>query len=132
MVLDWSLARYEIFYMKYFHSTIFFHPQVMPGKPAVFTVDSSRTGPAPLSVEVESDTGRVSSRQPSVAETGPGQHEVTYVPPPVGNPYQVSCNPNPNNPTPTRSVLNLSINSIVVVNQAHIEYQPHAPPTPNE
>ena len=91
MVLDWSLARYdEIYLQEYFYFTHFLHLQVMPGKPAVFTVDSSRTGPAPLSVEVESDTGRGSSRRPSVVETGPGQHEVTYVPPPVGNPYQVS------------------------------------------
>ena len=65
--------------------------QVMPGRPATFTVDSSKTGPAPLEVEIESDTGRpVSSRKPSLTETGPGCHDVTYVPPPIGHPYQVS------------------------------------------
>ena len=63
--------------------------QVMPGKPTTFTVDSSRTGPAPIDVDIETD-GRVSSRSPSIAESGPGRHEVTYVPPPVGHPYQVT------------------------------------------
>ena len=63
--------------------------QVMPGKPAVFTVDSSKTGPAPIEVDIETD-GRVSSRKPSLSETGPGKHDVTYVPPPIGHPYQVS------------------------------------------
>ena len=62
--------------------------QVMPGKPTTFTVDSSRTGPAPIDVDIETD-GRVSSRSPSIAESGPGRHEVTYVPPPIGHPYQV-------------------------------------------
>ena len=64
--------------------------QVMPGRPATFTVDSSRTGPAPLEVEIETDLGRGSTRKPSLTETAPGTHDVTYVPPPVGHPYQVS------------------------------------------
>ena len=60
--------------------------KVMPGKPATFTVDSSKTGPAPLIVDMDSERG---GRRPSIREVGPGKHEVTYVPPPVGEPYQV-------------------------------------------
>ena len=63
--------------------------KVMPGRPASFTVDSSKTGPAPIEVSVESE-GTAGSRKPSLVESGPGKHEVTYVPPPVGKPYQVS------------------------------------------
>ena len=68
--------------------------KVMPGRPASFTIDSSKTGPAPIEVEVESEGALVTSRKPSLVETGPGTHEATYVPPPVGKPYQVSpsCN----------------------------------------
>ena len=62
----------------------------MPGRPTSFTIDSSKTGPAPIEVEVESEGGAVSTRKPSLVETGPGKHEATYVPPPVGKPYQVS------------------------------------------
>ena len=62
--------------------------QVMPGKPASFTVDSSRTGPAPLTVEVDGPGGS-GARRPSIHTKGPGKHEVTYVPPLVGEPYQV-------------------------------------------
>ena len=64
--------------------------KVMPGRPASFTIDSSKTGPAPIEVEVESEGAAGSSRKPSLVETGPGKHEATYVPPPVGKPYQVS------------------------------------------
>jgi hypothetical protein len=60
--------------------------KVMPGMPAAFLVDSSRTGPAPLTVEVEGCPG---SRKPSISQVGPGKHEVTYVPALVGEPYQV-------------------------------------------
>jgi len=62
--------------------------KVLPGKPASFSVDSSKTGPAPIEVEIEAD-GKVSSRKPSISQAGPGQHDVTYVPPPVGHPYQI-------------------------------------------
>lgn len=62
--------------------------KVLPGKPASFSVDSSKTGPAPIEVEIEAD-GKVSSRKPSIAPAGAGLHDVTYVPPPVGQPYQV-------------------------------------------
>ena len=60
--------------------------RVMPGKPASFTVDSSRTGPAPLEVDLENGGN---GREPVIREIGPGKHEVTYVPPLVGEPYQV-------------------------------------------
>ena len=63
--------------------------KVMPGRPASFTIDSSKTGPAPIEVTVESE-GAANNRKPSMVETGPGKHDVTYVPPPVGKPYQVS------------------------------------------
>ena len=62
--------------------------KVLPGKPASFSVDSSKTGPAPIEVEIEAD-GKASSRKPSITQAGPGLHDVTYVPPPVGQPYQV-------------------------------------------
>ena len=60
--------------------------KVMPGKPASFTVDSSRTGPAPLEVDLENGG---SGKEPTIQEIGPGKHEVTYVPPLVGKPYKV-------------------------------------------
>ena len=60
--------------------------KVMPGKPASFTVDSSRTGPAPLEVDLENGG---SGKEPAIREIGAGKHEVTYVPPLVGEPYQV-------------------------------------------
>jgi len=62
--------------------------KVLPGKPASFSVDSSKTGPAPIEVEIEAD-GKASSRKPSITQAGPGLHDVTYVPPPVGQPYQI-------------------------------------------
>ena len=60
--------------------------KVMPGKPTSFTVDSSRTGPAPLEVDLENGG---SGKEPAIREIGAGKHEVTYVPPLVGEPYQV-------------------------------------------
>eukprot|EP00092_Neocalanus_flemingeri_P025254 GFUD01027386.1.p1 GENE.GFUD01027386.1~~GFUD01027386.1.p1 ORF type:complete len:4003 (+),score=946.67 GFUD01027386.1:1015-12009(+) len=62
--------------------------KVLPGKPASFSVDSSKTGPAPIEVEIEAE-GKVSSRKPSIAQAAPGLHDVTYVPPPVGQDYQI-------------------------------------------
>ena len=80
---------------------------VLPGKPARFTVDSSDTGPADVDVDIlDAATGKpVSgsggplsgsglgsglSRRPSVVQKPDGNHEVTYVPPLVGEPYDVS------------------------------------------
>merc|ERR1712013_350259 len=68
--------------------------KVLPGKPASFSVDSSKTGPAPIEVEIEAD-GKTSSREPSITQAGPGLHDVTYVPPPVGQPYQIGVSVNP-------------------------------------
>ena len=61
---------------------------VLPGKPTQFTVDASKTGEAPVKVEIETEDGKVPSR--SIKPNGDGTHEVTYVPPPVGEPYLVS------------------------------------------
>jgi hypothetical protein len=63
--------------------------QVLPGKPAAFTVDSSATGEAPVEVGITSD-GKNVSRKPTIVKKGDGIHEVSYVPPPVGDPYEVS------------------------------------------
>ena len=63
--------------------------QVLPGKPAAFTVDSTATGEAPVEVAITAD-GKNVSRKPTVVKKGDGIHEVTYVPPPVGDPYDVS------------------------------------------
>ena len=60
---------------------------VLPGKPTQFTVDASKTGEAPVQVEIETEDGKVPSR--SIKPNGDGTHEVTYVPPPVGEPYLV-------------------------------------------
>ena len=63
---------------------------VLPGKPTHFTVDASKTGEAPVEVEVETEDGKLPPR--SVRPNGDGTHEVTYVPPPVGEPYLVNSN----------------------------------------
>ena len=65
---------------------------VLPGKPTQFTVDASKTGEAPVKVEIETEDGKVPSR--SIKPNGDGTHEVTYVPPPVGEPYLVSSSAN--------------------------------------
>merc|ERR1712029_389661 len=61
---------------------------VLPDKPTTFTVDSSKTGPAPVEVEIETEDGKVPAR--TVKPKGGGTREVTYVPPPVGEPYLVN------------------------------------------
>ena len=63
--------------------------QVLPGKPATFTVDSTATGAAPVDVAISSN-GKNVARKPTVVKKGDGIHDVTYVPPPVGDPYDVS------------------------------------------
>ncbi len=65
--------------------------QVLPGKPAHFTVDSTDTAPAPVDVSIRDADGNAfkGARAPVVA-TGPdGLHDVSYVPPPVGEPYDI-------------------------------------------
>merc|ERR1712223_151825 len=65
---------------------------VFPGKPTNFIVDASRTGEAPVDVSIENGYGSPieNLRKPSIIDKGDGIHEVTYVPPPVGDPYEVS------------------------------------------
>ena len=63
--------------------------QVLPGKPATFIVDSTATGEAPVDVAISSN-GKNVARKPTVVKKGDGIHDVTYVPPPVGDPYDVS------------------------------------------
>ncbi len=64
---------------------------VLPGKPARFTVDTSDTNPnAPISVGIRDPDGKkVGPREPVVNKTYDGNMEVSYVPPPVGEPYEV-------------------------------------------
>jgi len=66
--------------------------QVLPGKPAVFTVDSTATQDAPVEVEVYCD-GKLTSKKPVISKKGPGLYDVSYIPPPVGNPYDVKRSP---------------------------------------
>ena len=62
---------------------------VFPGKPASFTVDSSDTGKAPVDVDITDGKGHKVGKRPSIVEKPDGNHEVTYVPPLVGEPYEV-------------------------------------------
>lgn len=62
---------------------------VLPGKPAHFTVDSSETGKAPVEVVVFNSKGQKVPRKPTISEKADGNHDVSYVPPPVGEPYEV-------------------------------------------
>lgn len=64
--------------------------KVLPGKPTNFTVDSTATGDAPVDVGITSN-GKNVARKPTVTKKGDGIHDVSYVPPPVGDPYDVSC-----------------------------------------
>lgn len=64
---------------------------VLPGKPTHFTVDSSDTGPAPVEVDITGPNGeKIGTKTPSIVQKPDGNHEVSYVPPPVGEPYEVS------------------------------------------
>lgn len=93
--------------------------KVFPGKPTNFMVDSTKTGPAPISVEIKGNLipeilksdfwsfinlefiysecqifnildldGDIVGRVPSITPVGEGLHDVSYVPPPVGEPYK--------------------------------------------
>ena len=54
----------------------------MPGRPTTApTFDSSETGTAPIEVEVESEGTGLTTRKPSLLESGLGKHEA--------KPYQV-------------------------------------------
>ena len=62
---------------------------MLPGKPTHFTVDSTATGDAPVDVSIAAN-GKNVARKPTVVKKSDGIHDVTYVPPPVGDPYDVS------------------------------------------
>ena len=64
---------------------------VFPGKPTNFIVDASKTGEAPVGVSIENNDGSPipNLRKPSVTDKGDGIYDVQYVPPPVGDPYEV-------------------------------------------
>ena len=55
-------------------------------------MDASDTGAAPVDVEITNGEGQKVGRKPSVADKGDGMHAVTYVPPLVGEPYEVCIN----------------------------------------
>ena len=65
---------------------------VFPGKPTHFIVDASKTGEAPVDVTIEDGDGIPiqNLRKPSITNKGEGIYDVSYVPPPVGDPYDVS------------------------------------------
>lgn len=67
--------------------------QVLPGKPTNFKVDATETGPAPLAVDIRNERGHRVPKRPSILENGDGTFDVSYVPPPVGEPYQVLFRP---------------------------------------
>jgi len=62
--------------------------KVFPGKPAVFTVDSTATGEAPVQVELNIN-GKLSAKKPIITKKGKGLNDVTYVPPADGKPFDV-------------------------------------------
>ena len=63
--------------------------QVFPGKPTAFTVDSSETAPAPVAVDIKTLDGKDLAKRPSISLKDDGNHEVSYVPPLVDEPYEV-------------------------------------------
>ena len=65
---------------------------ILPGKPISFIVDATETAPAPLEVDVRSKDENKDfgvRKSPIIAEEDDGTHHVTYIPPPVGEPYEV-------------------------------------------
>lgn len=59
------------------------------GPPLPFTVDASKTGKAPLTVEVTSEKGPV-PYSPEISDNGDNIYDVSYLPPPEGS----KCNVN--------------------------------------
>jgi hypothetical protein len=66
---------------------------VLPGKPTNFTVNSTGTAKLPVDVAITNGKGQKVGKRPSIAEMPDGNHDVSYVPPLVGEPYQVSASP---------------------------------------
>nr|XP_042902335.1 filamin-A isoform X2 [Parasteatoda tepidariorum] len=58
--------------------------QCRAGKPIPFTVDATKSGKAPLDVQVSSEKGPVPTK-PQIKDNGNGTYDVSYVPPPEGS-----------------------------------------------
>eukprot|EP00095_Tigriopus_kingsejongensis_P006988 maker-scaffold430_size173499-snap-gene-0.40 protein:Tk06988 transcript:maker-scaffold430_size173499-snap-gene-0.40-mRNA-1 annotation:"filamin-a isoform x3" len=70
---------------------------VFPGKPTEFIVDASETSDAPVKVEIRDASGKLVPKRPVIAKKPSGIHEVSYVPPPVGEPYEIAVKYNGEN-----------------------------------
>ncbi|GIY01877.1 filamin-A [Caerostris darwini] len=58
--------------------------QCRAGKPLPFTVDATKSGKAPLEVQVSSEKGPI-PQKPEIKDNGNGTFDVSYVPPPEGS-----------------------------------------------
>ncbi|GFU29293.1 filamin-A, partial [Nephila pilipes] len=58
--------------------------QCRAGKPLPFTVDATKSGKAPLDVQVSSEKGPIPTK-PEIRDNGNGTFDVSYVPPPEGS-----------------------------------------------
>ncbi|GFR00533.1 filamin-A [Trichonephila clavata] len=58
--------------------------QCRAGKPIPFTVDATKSGKAPLDVQVSSEKGPIPTK-PEIRDNGNGTFDVSYVPPPEGS-----------------------------------------------
>lgn len=54
------------------------------GVPAKFTIDASKANPAPLAVNITSDSSSLHSK-PEIKDNGDGTYDVTYIPPAEGS-----------------------------------------------
>ena len=57
--------------------------QVRAERPAHFKIDATKSGRAPVAVDVTSDRGPV-AKKPEVYDNGDGTFNVSYLPPPEG------------------------------------------------
>lgn len=75
------------------------------GIPAKFKIDASKAGPAPVAVNITSDSEPI-SRRPEVKDNGDGTFDVTYIPPVEGTNLQAHILYNgkavPNSPFPIK------------------------------
>ncbi|KAK5639704.1 hypothetical protein RI129_012196 [Pyrocoelia pectoralis] len=79
--------------------------QCRTGVPTKFTIDTSKSGRAPLSVNIRSDQGAL-PKKPEVVDNGDGTYDVTYIPPNEGANLQAQVLYNgkdiPHSPFPLR------------------------------
>ncbi|KAG5896019.1 hypothetical protein JTB14_007584 [Gonioctena quinquepunctata] len=75
------------------------------GVPTKFTIDASKAGPAPVAVNITSDSKPLSKR-PDVVDNGDGTFDVSYIPPHEGSNLQTHITYNgkeiPNSPFPLK------------------------------